>query len=109
MKAQAGVPVPHKSMSIQADAKTDIDADTNPQGSVDSNIDPQKMERRRDTISSRASCMVARTLRLMAFTTERSRAASGGWLSWTLTGARNRRCHFEGKGKGTIGKVEMGR
>lgn len=43
----------------------------------DSNIDPKKMERRRATISSSESCMVVRTLRLMAFTTERSRAASG--------------------------------
>src|SRR5258707_5212696 len=74
-----------------------------------SKMEPKKMERRRRTISSTACCIRVRTSRLIAFTTDASCAASGGYCWSTRKGGRNCVCHFDGNGTGTNGNVEIGR
>src|SRR4029077_4249921 len=66
------------------------------------------MDRRRRTISSTACCMRARTSWLIAFTTEASCAAPGGYWP-TCKGGRNCVCHLDGNGMGINGNVEIGR
>src|SRR5262249_28740023 len=67
-------------------------------------IDPKKIERRRLSTSSTASCILARTWRLMAFITAGFSAASGGYCC-KLIGGRNCVCHLEGNGTGKTGNV----